>query len=160
MRGTLALMNDIITVVGNVATQPEAIQTSTNRPLTRFRLASPKRRYNAEQSQWEEVSTNWFTVRAWGKLAEHVRASVEKGQQLIVQGRLKIETNTSDAGQTFTNVMVDADTVGVSLQFGTASFRRSASRPAAQAEDAWAPSDTGQETKQSVTVGADADPPF
>ncbi|HIY66753.1 MAG TPA: single-stranded DNA-binding protein [Candidatus Agrococcus pullicola] len=155
-------MNDIITVVGNAATQPEAIQTSTNKSLTRLRVASPKRRFNPERNQWEEVSTNWFTVRAWGKLAEHVKASVQKGQQLIVQGRLKIETNKAENGTTYTNVSIDADTVGVSLQFGTASFQRAATTTAATGESDWARPDDAAEVDRGdpVPVGAEEAPPF
>lgn len=154
-------MKDIITVVGNAATQPEAIQTSTNKSLTRLRVASPKRRFNPESNQWEEVSTNWFTVRAWGKLAEHVKASVQKGQQLIVQGRLKIETNKAENGTTYTNVSIDADTVGISLQFGTASFQRAATTSAGTGENGWATTDTATEDeREPVPVGADEAPPF
>lgn len=160
MTATLGCMNDIITIVGNTATEPEAIQTSTNKQLTRFRLAASKRRFNSESKQWEEASTNWYTVRAWGKLAEHVRASVSKGQQIIVHGRLKIDTNKNEEGQTFTNVIVDADTVGVSLQFGTASFQRSIGQSQSQGQDAWAPNPGAESEKEVVAVGADADPPF
>lgn len=116
-------MNDIITVVGNVASDPEAVATSTGKSLTRLRIAATHRRFNADSKQWEDAGTNWYTVRAWGRLAEHVRASVSKGMQLVVNGRLKIETRKGETA-TFTNVDIDADAIGVSLQFGIVSFQR------------------------------------
>lgn len=116
-------MNDIITVIGNVASDPEVVATASGRSLTRLRIAATHRRFNPESKQWEDAGTNWYNVRAWGRLAEHVRASVTKGMQLVVHGRLKIETRKGETA-TFTNVDIDADSIGVSLQFGIVSFQR------------------------------------
>ena len=158
-------MNDIISVVGNVATDPEAITTSTGKTLTRLRLASTSRRFNSSQNQWEEGHTNWYTVRVWNRLGQHVHTSIRKGQQIIVQGRLKIETNQGDNGQTYTNITLDADQVGASLMFGTTQFQRSTGQqsapeqPAASAPEASEGSDP-QAGAVAQTEFASAAPPF
>lgn len=138
-------MNDMITVIGNAASDPESIQTSTGKALVKVRVASAHRRFNTNTQQWEDANTNWYTVRAWGRLAEHLRASVRKGMQIVVHGRLKIDVRKGETA-TFTNVDIDADNIGVSLQFGTAQFQRSAHgqseptpEPMQQAEQRQAP---------------------
>ena len=142
----MVCMNDIITVVGNAASDPESIETSSGKALTKVRVASTSRRYNPSTQQWEDVGTNWYTVRAWGRLAEHLRASVQKGMQLVVQGRLKIDVRKGETA-TFTNIDIDADTIGVSLQFGTVQFQRSSGRQET-------PQPSGQESQSVVDSSA------
>lgn len=162
MRGvgplTLVRMNDTITVVGNIATQPESITTSTGKTLTRLRLASSSRRYNTSQNQWEEGHTNWYTVRVWGRLGEHLNSSVGKGEQIIVQGRLKIETNQGDNGQTYTNITIDADNVGPSLTFGTTSFQRAVGGGQSSGEST--ASSQSQQGDHAIQTGAEAQTEF
>ncbi|SJM63815.1 Single-stranded DNA-binding protein [Agrococcus casei LMG 22410] len=153
---TMVHMNDIITVVGNAASDPESIETSTGKALTKVRVASTARRYNPSTQQWEDSGTNWYTVRAWGRLAEHLRASVQKGMQLVVQGRLKIDVRKGDTA-TFTNIDIDADTVGVSLQFGTVRFQRSAGQQQSpQAPEPQGAASSGGDSSQQSAAYANA----
>lgn len=137
-------MTDHITVIGNIASIPERRELPGGGIAVGFRLASTQRRL--DNGQWVDVHTNWYSVSAYRKLAEHALSSLEKGQRVIVTGRFRVKQWES-GGKTGTVAEIDADGLGPDLMFGTATFRRS-STPAeaglAPATDAWATSTPGE----------------
>ncbi|GGU74656.1 single-stranded DNA-binding protein 1 [Streptomyces filipinensis] len=119
-------MNEtIVCVVGNVATQPVYREQSTG-PSARFRLAVTARYWDREKSVWTDGHTNFFTVWAGRQLAVNVAASVEVGQPVVVQGRLKVRTETREGQQQWTSADIDAVAIGHDLSRGTAAFQRAA----------------------------------
>lgn len=117
-------MNEtLVTVVGNVATQPEARQTGTGVPVTRFRLATTERRYDRAADRWTDGQTSFYTVWAYRTLGENVSASVGLGEPLIVQGRLRVH-EWEDKGQPRSTTLIDAVAIGHDLSRGTSAFRR------------------------------------
>ena len=125
-------MSDIITVTGLVATTPHTIKTAEGLIVTNFRLASNQRRFDRSTQQWVDGITNWFTVATFRQLAVNASVSIEKGERVIVSGRLKIrDWNVDD--KKGTNVEIEADALGHDLSWGTASFSRTTSGSAASA---------------------------
>ncbi|WP_181794060.1 single-stranded DNA-binding protein [Streptomyces sp. WELS2] len=125
-------MNEtIVCVVGNVATQP-VYRESAAGPSARFRLAVTARYWDREKSAWTDGHTNFFTVWANRQLAVNVAACVEVGQPVVVQGRLKVRTETREGQQPWASADIDAVTIGHDLARGTALFQRAA-RPDAPA---------------------------
>ncbi|MEU2059392.1 single-stranded DNA-binding protein [Streptomyces sp. NPDC013455] len=119
-------MNEtIVCVVGNVATQPVYREAVTG-PSARFRLAVTARYWDREKSVWTDGHTNFFTVWANRQLAVNVAASVEVGQPVVVQGRLKVRTEARDGQQQWASADIDAVTIGHDLSRGTAVFHRAA----------------------------------
>lgn len=118
-------MPDTIYTTGVVATPPD--MTIVGNGLTRltFRLAANQRKYNRATSEWENGETNWYTVVAFRRLAEHARDSVSKLDRVIVAGRLKV-SNWEKEDRRGTSVEILADAIGHDLTFGTATFSRSA----------------------------------
>lgn len=116
-------------MTGGVGTDPEYRLVAGGRPRTKFRLASDVRRRNAE-GEWETVSTSWYTVTCWGGLAKNVHASIEKGQRVVVHGRLHMSEYTNEQGQTRITPEINADAVGHDLTFATATIERRAGRDA------------------------------
>lgn len=119
----MAMNETLVTVVGNVATQPEARQTATGVPVTRFRLATTERRYDRATERWADGQTSFYTVWAYRALGENVSASVGLGEPLIVQGRLRVN-EWEDKGQTRSTTVIDALAIGHDLSRGTSAFRR------------------------------------
>ncbi|MDN5641100.1 MAG: single-stranded DNA-binding protein, partial [Actinomycetia bacterium] len=79
--------------------------------------------------------TNWYTVTAFRALAGTVTASVQVGQPVIVQGKLRVKTWES-GGIKRSTVEIEALSVGHDLAFGTASFARSSgSQPGERRQD-------------------------
>lgn len=113
----------LVTLVGNVATQPELKQTSAGVPVARFRVATTERRFDRAGDRWTDGHTSFFTVWAWRSLGENVAGSVGIGEPVIVQGRLRVH-DREDKGQNYLTANVDAVTVGHDLNRGTSAFRR------------------------------------
>ncbi|GGH39097.1 single-stranded DNA-binding protein [Microbacterium album] len=145
-------MSDIITITGNIATDPLHQTTNTGVPVTRFRLASSQRRFDRDSGQWVEGATNWYSVSAFRALAENAHASLRKGQRVVVTGRLRLRAWERD-GRKGMEAEIDADALGHDLRFGTSAFtRRGAVAPGDSApqdaagpssgDDAWAPAAT------------------
>ncbi|MEU3174542.1 MULTISPECIES: single-stranded DNA-binding protein [unclassified Streptomyces] len=117
-------MNEtMICAVGNVATQPVFRETASG-PVARFRMAVTSRYWNRDKSVWADGHTNFFTVWANRQLATNTTASLSVGEPVIVQGRLKVRTETREGQQGRTSADIDAVAIGHDLTRGTAAFRR------------------------------------
>jgi single-strand DNA-binding protein len=91
----------------------------------RFRLAVTARYLDREKNTWTDGHTNFFTVWANRQLAVNAGASLNLGDPVVVQGRLKVRTDVRE-GQNRTSADIDAMAIGHDLSRGTAAFRRSA----------------------------------
>ena len=126
-------MPDLITVTGIVATTPRHLVTSEGLPITSFRLASTQRRYDRTKSQWVDADTNWYTITGFRQLAINTIGSVNKGDRVVVTGRLRIR-DWENGERTGTTIEIDADALGHDLSWGTSSFSRSVVTTNAPAE--------------------------
>ncbi|MET9914689.1 single-stranded DNA-binding protein [Streptomyces sp. NPDC006476] len=116
-------MNEtIICAVGNVATRPAYRETVTG-PSARFRLAVTARYLDREKNVWTDGHTNFFTVWANRQMAVNVAASLNVGDPVVVQGRLKVRSEQRE-GQNWTSADLDATAIGHDLARGTSAFRR------------------------------------
>ncbi|MER5938915.1 single-stranded DNA-binding protein [Streptomyces sp. NPDC001928] len=140
-----------ICAVGNVATQPVYRELATG-PSARFRLAVTSRYLDRGKNEWTDGHTNFFTVWANRQLATNAAASLNVGDPVVVQGRLKVRSDVRE-GQSWTSADIDALAIGHDLARGTSAFRRAprpettATAAAAQPEPEWetsAPADSQQ----------------
>lgn len=125
-----------ITLIGNVANDPEHRTTGTGATIASFRLACTSRYYDRAQSAWVDKETSFYTVSAFRGLGDHVLRSLHRGDRVVLVGRLQLrkwETGTSSG----TAADVEADAIGHDLRWGTSTFEKSA-KPAAQAPTSWA----------------------
>ena len=109
-----------VTLVGNLTKDPELRYTTGGRGVASFGLAV-NRRYQVNGEWQEQVS--FFNIVAWGDLGENAAASLNKGNRVIVTGRLEqrsYETN----GEKKSIVEVVADEVGPSLRWAQATIER------------------------------------
>ena len=111
-------MTDNIVLTGLVATTPRHLTTSDGLAITSFRLASSQRRFDRALNRWVDGDTNWYTVSSFRGLAENTAQSVQKGDRVIVQGRLRIRDweNTDRSG---TTVEIEAEVIGHDLGWNT-----------------------------------------
>lgn len=123
-------MNEtLVTVVGNVATQPDFREASNGAAVARFRLAATVRRWDRGREEWADAHTSFYSVWAWRTLASNVVASVTVGEPLIVCGKLRITSQERD-GKRWVSADIDALSIGHDLARGTSAFRRvSPARP-------------------------------
>ena len=116
-------MSETLSVTGLVATTPRHLVTQDGLPITSFRLASSQRRFDRNQNKWIDGETNWFTVTAFRQLAINSAGSINKGDRLVVAGKLRVRDwdNGERAG---TSVEIEADSLGHDLTWGSSVFTR------------------------------------
>jgi single-strand DNA-binding protein len=145
--------NDIITVLGVIGTDPEAKTTPSGVPLIKFRMASTQRKFDKTSGTWVDGNTNWYTVSAFRGLAANAIQTLHKGDPVVVTGRLHLRAWDTGERQG-TSVDLEADVIGLDLQWGTASYRRTTrSAPLESVQAAPAP---GESSPADVTDTLDA----
>lgn len=113
-------------IVGNVGSQPEVRQAKSGKAMCKLRVASTKK------VEGRDPVTTWVSVLCFDEQAHNVAERVNKGDRVLVTGRLEVETYQKD-GVDRTDVMVMADDVGISLRFGA----KKGQPTAANRGDAW-----------------------
>lgn len=76
-----------VMIIGNLGRDPEMRSTSAGRPVTSFSVGVSRSWHGPEGERREQ--TEWFSVVAWGGLAEICKQYLRKGQQVYVEGRLQ-----------------------------------------------------------------------
>ena len=71
-------MSDTILIRGFTASDPALSTLPNGVPVVNFRLASTPRWQDATGT-WKEGTTNWYTVKAYRRLAQNIATSIEKG---------------------------------------------------------------------------------
>jgi single-strand DNA-binding protein len=97
-----------IIVEGNLGRPPEMFDAKSGMKIARFSVADSYRK----DKESPEITT-WFNVVAFGKVAEGC-ASLDKGQRVIVEGRLQEEEYEKD-GQKKKVIKLLANSVSVSV---------------------------------------------
>ena len=108
-------MSDIISITGNLTSAPERLEVAGGVTMVRFGLASTERRLDG--GVWTDVHTNYYNVAVFRKLAEHAYQSLERGQRVIVVGKLKVRPWESN-GRSGTSMDLEATSLGPDLMFG------------------------------------------
>ena len=98
-----------ITIVGYLGRDPELKFTPQGSAVCKFSVATSERRKNADGEP--EDLTTWFRVTCWNQTAQFVGENLSKGQQVFVEGRLRLETYTDREGAQRGSLEVNAATV-------------------------------------------------
>ncbi|SDT11554.1 single-stranded DNA-binding protein [Microlunatus soli] len=114
-------MDARVTISGNVGGPVELFTTPTGKSRAVFRLACTPR--FQRQGSWTDDQTIWMRITCWRNLADNVAESVNKGDPLIVTGKLRSAVWDDDDGH-HQRLEIDADIVGHDLKRGVAVFRR------------------------------------
>ncbi len=76
-----------VMIIGNLGRDPEMRYTPGGRAVTTFTVACSRAWNSSEGERHEE--TEWFSIVAWGKLAETCKQYLIKGSLVYVEGRLQ-----------------------------------------------------------------------
>jgi single-strand DNA-binding protein len=114
----------VITVVGNLVSDPELRFTPAGAGVANFTVASTPRTLDRQSGEWRDGEPLFLRCSIWRDAAEHVAESLTKGVRVIVQGRLKQRSYEKD-GQKRTVYELEVDEIGPSLKWATASVSRS-----------------------------------
>lgn len=148
-------MSAAISLTGNVGTDVEVRGGGAHEwTYANFRLASTDRLLR--NGAWQDGSTLWLSVVCKNRhLAENVKASISKGDAVVVTGRLTMSSFTRD-DQQVERFVLEATSVGHDLCRGTSTFRRR-ERPAAEpSHDEDDETAAEQQDEQAVLSGSAA----
>lgn len=147
-----------ITIIGNIAAEPELRWTPAGAAVCNFRIASTPRTYNKQTQQWEDGEAMFLTCNAWKHLAENTAESLAKGMRVIVTGRLKQRSFQTREGDNRTVFEIDVDEVGPSLRYATAQVNRNPREGGGQQSPAQQQWDNAAQNGQTATSGAWSQP--
>ncbi|SDS29809.1 single-stranded DNA-binding protein [Jiangella sp. DSM 45060] len=120
----------MITVVGNVATEPRLDETKKGETFASFRLACNGQRYDSRARSWVDDDTSFYTVYCWrSPLADNIKASLRKGDPVVVHGRLKNREWRDDQHVVRISPEITARSLGHDLYRGTSSFTKVSRQP-------------------------------
>ncbi|MBM4421840.1 MAG: single-stranded DNA-binding protein [Chloroflexi bacterium] len=86
-----------VMIIGNLGRDPEMRYTPGGRAVTTFTVACSRAWNNSEGERHEE--TEWFSVVAWGKLAETCKQFLAKGSLTYIEGRLQTRSWEDNEGK-------------------------------------------------------------
>ena len=112
--------NNTVTIIGNVTRDPELRYIPSGTAVTNFGLAWNLRKQNGDEDAM------FFNVTCRRSLAENVAESLTKGARVIVTGRLDYRSYETQDGDKRSVVEIQAEEIGPSLQWATASVERNA----------------------------------
>jgi len=108
------------TITGRLTAAPEL--SFATAPVVNFTVAVTERRRQGDG--WVDGPTSFFKCVAWRELAEHIAESVDKGDRVIVTGRLRQRSWESDSGERRSRVEIEVDDLGPSLRWTNAEVIR------------------------------------
>lgn len=156
----------VITVVGNLTSDPELRYTQNGLAVANFTIASTPRNFDRAANEWKDGEALFLRASVWREFAEHVAGSLTKGSRVIVTGRLKQRSYETKEGEKRTSMELEVDEIGPSLRYATATVTRAAAsssgRPgvSAAADEPWgSPAAPAADPWNTPGVSAD-DTPF
>ena len=118
-----------VTLVGFVAQDPRQREIKDGVLVTDLRVGTTPRVLDRVTGEWRDGVTSYYDVSCWRRLGDHVRASLHKGDPVLVKGKIRARTWVDKAGVTRTAYDIMADTVGHDLNRGVANYLRPDRRP-------------------------------
>jgi single-strand DNA-binding protein len=95
-----------VNLIGRLGAQPEVSSFESGRMLARFTLATNER-YKDKNEVWQD-NTQWHTINAWGKLAERIQKSLDKGSEVVIEGKLVQQSYETKEGEKRYSTIVEA----------------------------------------------------
>jgi single-strand DNA-binding protein len=86
-----------VSLIGRLGAQPEVMTFESGRKMARFTLATNES-YKNKDGEWQE-NTQWHIITAWGKTAELVGKLLQKGNEIVVDGKLVTNTYETKEGE-------------------------------------------------------------
>ena len=113
-----------ITVIGNLTKDPDLRYTQSGIAVASLSVAVNRRVRNKDTNEWEDKLDGYFDVNIWRDHAENVAESLNKGDRVVVIGRLTKRSWEDRDGQTRWSTEIEADEVCPSLRWAKTSVSK------------------------------------
>jgi single-strand DNA-binding protein len=107
-------MATLVTVVGNLVKDPELKNLDNGNKLAKIRVASTERVQDGNGG-FKDGDTAYYDIACWRTLADNVSNSLQKGNKVIVHGKLKYREFTRKDGTKGNSFEIDATEVGQAM---------------------------------------------
>lgn len=114
----------VITVVGNLTSDPEVRYTQAGVAVANFTIASTPKQFDKQTNEWKDGDALFLRASAWRELAENVAASLTKGTRVIASGFLEQKSYENKEGEKRTSMELRIDEIGPSLRWSVATVTR------------------------------------
>jgi single-strand DNA-binding protein len=112
-------MPAITTIVGNLVRDPEEKSFGPDKNVTNIRVACTDRMPDGKGG-WKDGDTAFYNVSAWRSLGKYMASSLQKGDRVIVQGKIKYHEFKKSDGSNGHAYEIEASDLGMSLNAKTA----------------------------------------
>ena len=136
----------VLTVTGNLTSDPELRFTTNGAAVANFTIASTPRKFDRQANEFKDGETLFMRCSVWREAAENVAESLQKGTAVIAQGRLESRSYETKEGEKRTVTELAVDEIGPNLRRATAQVTRNA------------PKGQGGYQQQSQSWGAEHQP--
>jgi single-strand DNA-binding protein len=116
------MADSTIEIAGNLTRDPELRFTQGGKAVASFSVAVNKR--FQQNGEWVDGPTTFFTCNAWEALGENLAASCQKGDRVIVRGRIESRAWETTEGEKRTSWEIHVEDVGCSFKFARATVER------------------------------------
>jgi single-strand DNA-binding protein len=116
----------VITVIGNLTSDPELRWTPSGAAVANFTIASTPRTLDRESQEWKDGEALFLRCSVWRQAAENVAESLTRGSRVMAQGRLRQRSFDTKEGEKRTVVELEVDEIGPSLRYATATIAKAA----------------------------------
>lgn len=131
------MSNPVITIVGNLAQDPELKFTQSGKAVCKFTVVT-SRSVKDDAGNWESKDTTFWNISAWDKLAENIAESLEKGDEAIVVGvAYTAEWEDKNTGEKRSRIEVTANSVGLGLKRYPAKVTKNFTTSSPSTNDGW-----------------------
>jgi single-strand DNA-binding protein len=150
----------MITVIGNLASDPEMRYTLSGRAVANFTVATTPRKFDRDSGEWKDGETAWLRCSVWGDYAENVHATLAKGSRVMVYGALGQRHYETTEGEKRSTFEVAVEEVGPVLRYARGELHKVIQDRAAGEDWTPTPKPGGKRAASADPVPATADAPF
>ena len=123
----------LITIIGNLTSDPELRFTPSGSAVANFSIASTPRTFDRDSNEWKDGETLFLRASIWREAAENVAETLTKGMRVIASGRLKSRSYETKEGEKRTVIELELEEIGPSLRYARAKVERTQSNNGGQA---------------------------
>lgn len=109
--------------IGRLTADPELKFTQSGLSFAKINLAFNSRKKDANDN-WVDGDVFFVTGTLWKEQAENAAETLSKGMEVVVSGKLKTDSWTTDDGVKRTATSMQIDFIAPSLRFATAVVTR------------------------------------
>ena len=114
----------VITVIGNLTSDPELRFTPSGAAVANFTVAATPRTFDRQSGEWKDGEALFMRCNVWRQAAENVAETLTRGMRVMATGRLKQRSFETREGEKRTVVELEVDEVGPSLKYATAKVNK------------------------------------